>query len=143
MSMNILIPVDLAHEEELPVLIKAACQLVGDRPEARFDLLYVDDSLIHKAGSPHVDPTREKERRQEVKTHLTALIQQHMPAQYRYDCHVRRGSIHEQILEEAQKVKADTIVMMAQKPGIGSYFVGSNAERVVRHAHCSVMVLRS
>jgi nucleotide-binding universal stress UspA family protein len=32
--------------------------------------------------------------------------------------------------------------MMAGTPGLSSYIIGSNAERVVRHAECSVFIVR-
>ncbi|MDN3719952.1 universal stress protein [Roseibium salinum] len=32
--------------------------------------------------------------------------------------------------------------MTSHKPGFSTYFMGSNAAHIVRHAPCSVMVLR-
>ncbi|WP_051219656.1 universal stress protein [Oceanobacter kriegii] len=142
MYYKILIPVDLAHKTELPKLVDAARHLTSDSPHADFNFLYVDESGVHKAGAPYMDPDKEKERRQDVKDKLLALVRNLMPDNLHSFCHVRRGTIHEQILEEAKKIQADAIVMLAQKPGLSSYFVGSNAERVVRHAKCSVMVVR-
>ncbi|WP_221794207.1 universal stress protein [Oceanobacter mangrovi] len=142
MYYKILIPVDLAHRAELPKLVSAARQLTSDSPHADFNFLYVDDSGVHKAGAPYVDADKEKARRQDIKDKLLALVRNLVPEDLHCFCHVRRGTIHEQILEEAKKGGADVIVMMAQKPGLSSYFVGSNAERVVRHAQCSVMVVR-
>ncbi|MDO6806230.1 universal stress protein, partial [Wenyingzhuangia sp. 1_MG-2023] len=73
---------------------------------------------------------------------LLALLRNLMPATLHYSSRVRRGVVHQKILEEAGSRYADIIVMMAQKPGQGRYSIGSNAERVVRHAKCSVMVVR-
>ena len=55
---------------------------------------------------------------------------------------IRNGSVHQEILEEAKKIDADAIVMMATKPGLSSYFISSTAERVIRHAKCSVFIIR-
>lgn len=55
---------------------------------------------------------------------------------------VREGIVHDQILEQAAEIGADAILMVAQRPGLSSYFIGSAAERVVRHAKCSVFILR-
>jgi len=58
---------------------------------------------------------------------------------------VRQGGIHQEILEEANAIKADLIVMSSHrphKPGIRTYFLGSNAGHVVRYAQCSVLVVR-
>ena len=58
---------------------------------------------------------------------------------------MRQGGIHQEILEEAKAINADLIVMSSHrphKPGIRTYFLGSNAGHVVRYAQCSVLVVR-
>ncbi|ALK08771.1 universal stress protein [Blastochloris viridis] len=55
---------------------------------------------------------------------------------------VRIGPVHHEVLEEAKEFGADLIVMSSHDPGLRTYFIGSNAAQVVRHAHCSVMVVR-
>jgi nucleotide-binding universal stress UspA family protein len=58
---------------------------------------------------------------------------------------VRQGAIHQEILEEANAMNANLIVMTShrrQKPGLRTYFLGSNAGHVVRYAKCSVLVVR-
>ena len=46
------------------------------------------------------------------------------------------------ILATAKKVRADLIVMAAHRPEFRDYLLGPNAYRVVRHAECSVLVVR-
>lgn len=46
------------------------------------------------------------------------------------------------ITEYAEKCGADCIVISSHKPGLADFFLGSTAARVVRHANCSVHVLR-
>lgn len=46
------------------------------------------------------------------------------------------------IADFAKAENADCIIMGSHKPGLSDYFLGSTAARVVRHAHCSVVVLR-
>ncbi|WP_010322119.1 universal stress protein [Marinobacterium stanieri] len=142
MYKKVLIPVDLAHESQLKDLIEAACDLSSGDTEVRFDFLYVDDSGIHQVGSPFIEPERDKLRRQETQESLVKLAASLMPVTLEYDCHVRWGIVHEQVLEEAKQFNADIIIMMASKPGLSSYFIGSNADRILRHSQCSVMVLK-
>lgn len=48
-----------------------------------------------------------------------------------------------EIPEHAKKVKAELIVMPSSgRTGISRLLIGSVAERVIRHAHCPVLVLR-
>lgn len=46
------------------------------------------------------------------------------------------------IVEYAEKHGVDCIVLASHKPGLEDYFLGSTADRVVRHAACSVHVIR-
>jgi nucleotide-binding universal stress UspA family protein len=46
------------------------------------------------------------------------------------------------VTEYAEKINADCIIVGSHKPGLRDYFLGSTAARIVRHAPCSVHVLR-
>jgi nucleotide-binding universal stress UspA family protein len=46
------------------------------------------------------------------------------------------------LIDYAGEIGADCIVVGSHKPGLSDYFLGSTAARVVRHAPCSVHVLR-
>jgi len=46
------------------------------------------------------------------------------------------------ITEYANTHEADCIVIASHQPGVKDFFLGSTAARVVRHAHCTVHVLR-
>ncbi|MDJ0609508.1 MAG: universal stress protein [Kiloniellales bacterium] len=56
---------------------------------------------------------------------------------------VRAGLPSSEILECAGEIKADMIVVASHDPGLVDYLLGSVAARVVRHAHCSVLVARN
>jgi nucleotide-binding universal stress UspA family protein len=55
---------------------------------------------------------------------------------------IRFGTIYEEILTAAEAIGADLIVTGSHKPNVSDYLLGSNAARVVRHADCSVLVVR-
>jgi nucleotide-binding universal stress UspA family protein len=46
------------------------------------------------------------------------------------------------ILDYAQSHDSDCIVITSHRPGMQDMFIGSTAARVVRHAQCSVHVIR-
>ena len=46
------------------------------------------------------------------------------------------------IVDYADEHKMDLIIIASHQPGLQDYFLGSTAARVVRHAHCSVHVIR-
>ncbi len=53
-----------------------------------------------------------------------------------------KGHSGRAITDYAKEIGADCIVVGAHKPGLLDHFLGSTASRIVRHAHCSVHVLR-
>lgn len=77
-----------------------------------------------------------------AKSELSAWAGRHAPAGVAVDAIVCQGSIHREIIATAEKVGADVIVMASHKPAIRDYVLGANAAHVVRHAACSVMVVR-
>ncbi|MBV9568349.1 MAG: universal stress protein [Hyphomicrobiales bacterium] len=52
------------------------------------------------------------------------------------------GSVYDEVLKEAAKMKADLIVVGSHRPNWSTYLIGSNAANIVRHASCSVLVMR-
>ena len=55
---------------------------------------------------------------------------------------VRTGHSYNTILEVAKEKNADLIIIASHRPGLQDYFLGSTAAKVVRHADCSVLVVR-
>ncbi len=58
------------------------------------------------------------------------------------DIEVRMGSIPGGILSAAESLAIDLIVLSSHRPEMKDWLLGANAARVVRHAKCSVMVVR-
>ena len=55
---------------------------------------------------------------------------------------IRSGAAAREILTSAQENGADLIIVASHTPDISNYFIGATADRVVRHAKCSVLVDR-
>jgi len=55
---------------------------------------------------------------------------------------ILHGHAGRQISKYADKIGADCIIIGSHKPGLEDFFLGSTSSRVVRHAKCSVHVLR-
>jgi nucleotide-binding universal stress UspA family protein len=56
---------------------------------------------------------------------------------------VRIGAVYPELLSEAEDWGADLIVVGAHKRSMATYLLGSSAAAIVRHAACTVMVVRS
>ncbi len=55
---------------------------------------------------------------------------------------IRTGSPAATILRAAEERGADLIIVSSHIPDLSNYFLGATADRVVRHAKCSVLVER-
>ena len=77
-----------------------------------------------------------------AKQALHNFVEQSLPEDLTVQRIVGHGNIYEEILRYADEVGADLIVMASHRPDLEDYLIGPNASRVVRHAKCSVMVVR-
>ena len=55
---------------------------------------------------------------------------------------VRVGSPAREIIDVAEEEGADLIIIASHRPDFSNYLIGATADRVVRHAKCSVLVDR-
>lgn len=58
------------------------------------------------------------------------------------NCKVSIGSAKDEILDYAQEINADLIVVGSHRPSTSTYLLGSTASAIVRHAKTSVFVIR-
>lgn len=56
---------------------------------------------------------------------------------------VTSGRSYSKVVDAAKELDVDPIIMAAHKLEMAEYMLGMTAARVVRHAHCSVMVVRN
>ena len=76
-----------------------------------------------------------------ARTRLAALADE-LAGGIEGECYVAEGSVYAGILEAAEQLGADLIVLSSHRPEMKDYLIGADASRVVRHARCSVMVVR-
>lgn len=133
---NIIIPVDLGHTERLQPMIDIARLLGGDG--ASVILINVVENLpaFVAAELPSDLTARTIE---DARSRLEETVAGHGISA---EIEVRSGHPATTILECANDRKADLIVIASHRPGFGDFLIGSTAARVVRHAQCSVHVVR-
>jgi len=136
MYKTILVPVDLAHTERCQPMIEVARKLGGEG--SRIILLYVEEQVPNWIASELPAGILEKSS-ESAHSELKAMAN---AAALRADVEIRSGHSHNTILSVADEMDADLIVIASHKPGLQDYFLGSTAAKVVRHAGCSVLVVR-
>lgn len=137
-SVNrVVVPVDFSDESE--AAIRAAVTIAGDA--SRLHVVHVLQPL--DSISPGVvlgDVT--DERRQSVATGNLQKLTERCGASAAEEV-ILIGSPGLEVAEYARKVNADLIVVPSHGyHGVKRMLLGSTAERIIRHANCSVMVLR-
>ncbi|MNW08816.1 Universal stress protein G [compost metagenome] len=60
----------------------------------------------------------------------------------RLDYTISFGSPRDEVLQLADEIGADLIIIGSRRPSVKTYLLGSNAAAIVRHANISVMVVR-
>lgn len=141
MYSNILIPIDLEHLEMFPRAVAVARQLFGAEG-GTIHSLYVDTNHVHNTMFGQYSNEMADKVRNDMKHRVAEVFEQNVPEEVRGTCHIRNGVIYDEILEEEKRIQPDVILIAAGKPGISSYLLGSNAEKVLRHAQGNVFVIR-
>ncbi len=141
MFKTILVPVDLAEPETAePALAQAVELAQGSGGTVR---LVSVRSLVPVTYMEFVPATFETEQQEELEARLAEVAARlDLPAE-RVSTKVRLGSVYNEVLDEAEATGADLIVVGSHRPTMATYLLGSNAATIVRHAKCSVLVVRT
>ncbi len=141
MFKTILLPIDVTHPESWEKALPIAQTCAGDT--GTLHLL----GIVHDLGSAMVSsflpPDFEKQAMEQLKADLTDLAEREVSATVTQEVHVAHGHVAESILRIAERLSADLIVMASHPPSeLKSLLVGSQANKVVRHATLPVLVVR-
>jgi universal stress protein F len=138
MYRNILVPIDINHGEVGDKIVAVAKHLAG--AEGRIALLYVLEAVPSYVMAQLPKDTISNNIA-EAKQKLAALARA-LQAEGATIL-VKQGNASNTILDEAEAIGADCIVLGSHRPDYRDFLIGSTAARVVRHAQCTVVVERS
>ncbi len=136
MYKTILVPIDLAHVVEGKAIIDAAIEHATE--DAKIILLNVVEDVPNWAAIQLPTDLIDKSlnaTHDELKAIATASVR-------KMEVEVRTGHSYNTILDVAEEKNAELIIVASHQPGLQDYFLGSTAAKVVRHAKCSVLVVR-
>jgi nucleotide-binding universal stress UspA family protein len=140
MFKSILVPIDLADTDLAKPAIATAVSLsnASNGTVRLLNVLQMTPVML----AEYVPADFDVQQRQSSEDALAIVAREAGLEPSRISSVVRQGGIYHEILEEAQAIKADLIVMTSHRPAMKTYFLGSNAGHVVRYAKCSVLVVR-
>ena len=136
MYKTILVPVDLSDLDRDKATLELAHKIGA--AECKIILLNVVENIPAYVAAELPSGLMEKS-----KSNALELLQGvAADAGENVDVEVRIGHAKTSILAAADEAGADLILIGSHRPGLQDYLLGSTAGRVVRHATCSVLVVR-
>ena len=144
MFKSILVPIDLADTDLAKPAIATAATLsqTWNGAVRLLNVLPMTPVML----AEYVPPDFEVQQRKTAEDALAIVVTETALPPARASSIVRQGGIYQEILEEANAIQADLIVMSSHRQhrhAMRTYFLGSNAGHVVRYAKCSVLVVRN
>ncbi|WP_323764855.1 universal stress protein [Marinovum sp.] len=141
MSKRFLCAIDLTHEKDARALLQEAGRLAR-LEDARLSVVTVlPDYGTTFVGSFFKEGTL-KSASEAARQILHQMEQELLPDIGPVQSIVEVGSVYEEVLEAADKISADLIIVGAHRPSFATRMIGPNAARVTRYAKISVMVVR-
>lgn len=141
MFKEILLPIDLNHPETQVKAVEAAIASLGAF-QGRLHVMTVVPDFGMSMVADYFPEDYEERMLQNVRDSLHKYVSEHFPENMEVQHIVAQGSVYDEILRVAKDIGANLIIMASHRPELSDYLIGPNASRVVRHADCSVLVVR-
>lgn len=141
MFKKILVPIDISQSDSGEASLAAAVDM-ADKTGADLVLLNVIADIPNLVANRLPSDYLEDTQKSAAKT-LDELSSKHKLKSGSYEIRTTHGQTYDEIIGAAEKVGADLIVIASHRPEFSDYLLGSTASKVVRHAKCSVLVMRS
>ena len=141
MFKKILIPIDLTELTIVRPALDAAVELALQSKGAL--RLITVETLLPASFMEYVPPEFDKSQEERAVRALEDIDADLAFSKESISHTVRFGGIYVEILAEAEDWGADLIVVGSHRPSMSTYLIGSNAKTIVRHAKCSVLVIRT
>ncbi len=142
MFRKILLPIDIAEPEVAKEATEAAVG-VAKAFDSQIRLIHVASPIIVASPMAVIPQSVYDELGVYEKSELERMAASIDRPKGTLTTVVRIGGVYPELLAEAEEWQADLIVVGAHKRSMATYLLGSTAAAIVRHAACTVMVVRS
>ena len=140
MYQRIVLAVDLAEPAPTPKGLPQALEL-AKMGGGELRLVNVQP-VVPATFMEYVPADFDAEQEKQAKDALDAILAGIDLPSGRKSAAARAGGLYHELLQEASDWNADLIVVGSHRPVMSDYLLGSNAKTIVRHAQCSVLVVR-
>jgi nucleotide-binding universal stress UspA family protein len=142
MFQKILLPIDVAEPEIAKEALDAAVAM-AKAFNAQIRLIHVTSPIVIASPMAVVPQSVYDQLGVYEKLELDRMAASVDRPEGTVDTVVRIGGVYPELLAEATQWPADLIIVGAHKRSMATYLLGSSAAAIVRHATCTVMVVRS
>jgi universal stress protein A len=141
-AQTILVPLDFSDPSRAALRYARS---LAEKFDGKLVLFYALEPVATPDFAYHPLMMEPKEAAMSAEVQLEKMcVQERVPESLIAETIVRSGTAHAEITGMAQKLGADLIVIATHgNTGLKHVLLGSTAERVVRHAHCPVLVVRA
>jgi len=141
MTDHVLCAIDLTHATGEARVLKTAASLADTFGATLSVVTVIPDYGMSFVGSFFKEGTL-KDAAQAASDQLHKFVSDTLPDVDGVQHIVEIGNVYEMILDAIDRSQADLVVLGAHKPDLVDRLQGPNSARVVRHAPCSVFVVR-
>jgi nucleotide-binding universal stress UspA family protein len=142
MYKNILFPIDISDKNSWKDVFPTVLGMVKAF-DAKITIMTVVQDYGHGLMQQYFPKGWVEDVTKKSKAELSKIIDSKVPKDVEVAQQVSRGAVYQEILDHAEKIGADLIVLSANRPELRDYLLGPNAAKVVRHAKISVLVVRN
>jgi len=143
MFRQIIVPIDLDEESSWTRALPVAVDYAHHTGAKLHAIAVVPDHLLKMTVVTQLIPEGYEEKlMNDARERLSLLIEANVPSDLDVRQAVRQGSVYKEVIRYSRDSQADLIIMAAHRPELSDYLLGPNAAQVVRHADCSVWVIR-
>jgi len=140
---NVLAAIDLVHAEHHAAVLKKAQKLAALESLPLSVVTVIPSfgmSIVANYFDSDIEKTALKRAAEDLHTAVKTVLGDGQDHQIQHI--VRHGKVYEEILHTAKELDTSLIVLGAHRPNLQDYLLGQNAASIVRHAPCSVYILR-
>lgn len=141
MAGKVLVSVDLGAKPAQARVLKAGARLAA-LDDAELNVMAVTPDFGMSTVSTYFREGAADEMVEDMRKDLHAFVRETLGSDANIQHIVAAGAVDRKIIEMAEQIGADLIVMGAHHPGAQDYIIEPNAASVAAHSNCSVFIVR-
>jgi universal stress protein F len=150
MDQKILAAVDIQHRSSWRAVLPAAVQQMKAAPGGKLYVIAVVPDIFAgvdwryaiRGETGGSEEFNQQALIEQARVRLKEIIDDNVPRDIPVEAIVKHGTPYQVIIDTAAELEVDLIIIAAHRPSLKDYLIGPTSARVVRHADCSVQVVR-